>query len=241
MTSTYTLTSWQTTTATLLTQQLPLQSFDTAIVLVQAYLAANGGWVPDVPTDPTGFGMPATGETPTQATISIVSQQYQRMYALSLTVNLTVNIAAMINMTPGLSPEAAIAAATTIIQNLLQDQLMTTKAAFVQLGTITGSSENSGLTTQQDRISIAAILTGQLTDPRAVALEAAISTFGLNSTYNVVQFYTDGSNSLVVFIQKYLDTTYAALDTSSQIQYIMLVDQTTYDIQNGMALPLTSN
>src|SRR5678815_3160471 len=93
------------TTAAHILESLPLQSLDTAIVLVNAYISDVLGWVPDVPEDPTGEGMLFNGFTEQQAAEAIIEEQFGAVYDLNFNVTVTLNVQAIAQLASGLTLE----------------------------------------------------------------------------------------------------------------------------------------
>ena len=235
-----TIAGWKQTTALLLVSMLPLQDFDSALQLVENYLSSVGGWVPDDTNNPTGPGVPATGETPEQAVDSIVQEQLGRMYDVDATVTVELNVRFFANLLAGQSDSSVLSAIDQELQNLITAQLSPTDLTATAVTSTTATIVNSGLTDQTIRLDLNTQVqtVNRLTDPKALALEEARDRFALDDTWNVSQFYTQANDDLVFFVEKYDNNAYVLLDAASTEKFILKFDSVSYDLVSGIKLPV---
>ena len=132
---------------------VPLQTFESSLVLADDYLAATGGWVPDDAGDPTGPGVPASGATNAQAMQAIKDEQLERIYSADLSGVLSFTTHYQINLATGLSDADVLAAMEARLEDFVEAQLPDTNLAFVNLDSFTGSVVE-GPTTEAERQAV---------------------------------------------------------------------------------------
>lgn len=229
------LSGWRTTTAIALTSILPLQTFESSLVLVESYLATTGGWVPDSPTNPTGPGQPVTGETPEQGAISIKNQQYARIYTVKAKANLRLDFTYVANLAPGQSNEDVLVAIQNGVQEFLETQLGRTSLTLDTVVNLTGEISTNGQTTSSQRLSIFEEESqGILNDPRAIALHMAKNTYGLDDLWNVESTYTEPNGKIVVIMAKYTELSFGTLDIDVLQRYVISVNPGQYLVETGL-------
>lgn len=232
-------------TAALLIGQLPLQSLNSAVALVYAYISDVGGWLADNPSDPQGPGQPANHFTEQQSANAITAQQIASVYDISFTVSVVLNVQAIAQLTSGLSLSAAAASMASqvsqFIETTINDSNIPLSVNSVgSQATVSGFSLTGGSTTQTVRQDIASNIANEVTDKvvdyKTNALIYVRNTFGVNNTWNVSSVYTEAGDPISVTIQKYTDDTYATLDMASSTVYVMNISPTTYQVISGVVL-----
>ena len=234
-----TLNSWKVTVSIGVVETLPLQDQESAFVLAETYLASTGGWIPDDPLNPTGPGVPASGVTTEEAIQIIFNGNLNRIYSVDAQGVVTFNITFEDILTEGLSDSDVLLAIESKFRTFIESQFESTNMEFVQLDSFTGTVLN-GPTDQSERLDLQNLLTGggKLTNPKAIALSAGRARFSLNNTFNVTYLYTESGKDLFVLIDKYTDTTYQTVDTSSTNQFVINLDPVNYTVTSGIALTI---
>lgn len=230
------LNSWKEDTAQILVTSLPLQTFDSALVLAEQYLSEEGGWNPTDPLSPTGPGEPVNQATPDEAANSIVISQHDRIYQNEITATVSVKVRYNVNQTPGQSVDSIMSSIEADLRDYIANRVDEINWEFVSLDSYDGTSETGGFTTRTKRVEIynQAAAGAPFRDIRAKALSEAITRFSLNETWNVSALYFETGSSTVVVIQKYTDTTFATIDSGVERQYIFKMDPVTYAVQTGI-------
>lgn len=229
------LSGWRSSTAIAVTNILPLQTFESSLVLVESYLASTGGWVPDSPTNPTGPGQPVTGEMPTDAAISIKNQQYARVYTIKATADIRLDFTYVANLASGQTDDDVLVAIQNGVKQFLETQLGRTSLSLDSMISLTGTINSNGLTTSSQRLSIFEEESqGILNDPRAIALNMTKNTYGLDDLWNVESTYTEVNGKIVVIMAKYTELSFGTLDTSVVQRYVISVNPGQYLIETGL-------
>jgi len=234
-----TLSGWKQSVAAGLVEIVPLQTFESSLVLADDYLATTGGWVPDDAGDPTGPGVPASGATTGEAMLIIRDEQLERIYSADLSGVLSFTTNFQINLAPGLSDADVLAAMEAKFEDFVEAQLPNTNLAFVNLDSFTGTVAE-GPTTQTERQAIqTSILSGgKITNPKEIALVAARARYSLDNTYNVKYMYTQPDKVLFHLMVQYTDATYETEDTNATNQYVIKLDPVTYEVTSGLTIIL---
>lgn len=229
-----TLQAWNETVALGLVKKLPLQNIDSAFALSQNYLANNGGWIPDDPGEPIGFGSPATGETLEQAIQSIFNQQIAQIYTADITGSLTFNITLNKNLAVGLSDSDVFFNVEADLSSIIEEQLKDTSLEIVAIPSFSGTI-STGATDTVERVGLQALLTsgGKLSNPKAIALSSARAEFNLDNTHNVRYLYTESGKEYFVSIVKYTDTTYSTVDQNATKEYSIRLNRLSYKVFSG--------
>lgn len=237
------LVAWINQTAAILLGQVPLQSLDSAVALVEAYISDVGGWLPVIQQQPNGDGAPANGFTEQQSADAITVNEFNAIYDLNFTVDVTLDVQIIDKLSDGLDVStAAVSMANQLTDFLtarINESSLPIRLNNVGVQTvISGRSDLGGNTTQAIRQTIAADLAGtdKLVDFKATTLLYARNTYGLDNTWNVRSVYTEPNEPIVVFIKKYTNTTYAALDGTSTRIYVFTISPATYTIVSGVIL-----
>lgn len=231
------LASWKTDTAIILLGTLPLQTLDSANVLVEDYLSATGGWVPEDPSDPVGPGEPASGETSPQAAQSIADEQLERVYNIDIAANIKVNFNLVQNLDPGLTDNDVIILIEETVNNFIADQFGCTNMELAEVTDFDTDIQRGGTTTADIRVMAnAEVESGnKLIDPVAISLDLARDRFGLDDKWNVVYIYNEPDQDIVAQVEKYTDTTYTLLDNSSGTQHVVTIDAANYQLASGVS------
>lgn len=231
------LASWKTDTAIILLGTLPLQTLDSANVLVEDYLSATGGWVPEDPGDPTGPGEPASGETSPQAAQSIADEQLERVYNIRTEASIKLNFHLVQNLDPGLSDNDVIILIEETVNNFIAEQLGCTNMELTEVTSFETDIQRGGTTTQDIRdMAQADIESGdKLIDPVAISLSLARERFDLDDNWNVSYIYNEPDQDIVAQVERYTDTTYATLDPFSVTQHIVTIDTVNYQLASGVS------
>ncbi len=231
------LASWKTDTAIILLGTLPLQTLDSANVLVEDYLSATGGWVPEDPGDPTGPGEPASGETSPQAAQSIADEQLERVYNIDIDANIKLNFHLVQNLDPGLSDEDVIVLIEETVNNFIANQFGCTNMELAETTSFETEIQRGGNTTPDIRVvAQAEVESGdKLIDPVAICLSLARERFDLDDNWNVSYIYNEPDQDIVGQVERYTDTTYTTLDSFSVTQHIVTVDTANYQLASGVS------
>ena len=234
---TLTLVSWKNTVAFGLVQSLPLQDFESALVLTESYLSSIGGWVPDDPADPTGVGEPANGETPEEAIASITTFQYSRIYTVSLNVDSDLKMSVVANLAPGLDDSSVLGSIENTVTDVINAQLTDTALELEDVTTFTGTVISGGEISATDRSNIQTTIAagGKLIDPPVIALVATRTRYNLDTTWNISNIYTEPDEPLVFITKKYTDTSYTTLDAETT-SYTLKLDSKKYTVISGLKL-----
>jgi len=234
-----TLSGWKQSIAAGVVEVVPLQTFESSLVLADDYLAATGGWVPDDAGNPTGPGVPASGATNAQAIQDIRDEQLERIYSADLSGVLSFTTHFQTNLTPGLSEADVLAAIEADFEDFVEAQLPETNLAFVNLDSFTGSVIQGPTTeTERQAIQTSILSGGKITNPKEIALVAARARFSLDNTYNVQYMYTQPDKVLFHLMVQYTDVTYATEDTNATNQYVIKLDPITYEVTSGLIVVL---
>lgn len=231
--------------AEIVLDRLPLQSLDSAISLVYAYISDVGGWVPDDPMDPQGDGAPANGFSEDDSANDITDQQFRSVYDLEFNVTVTLKVQAISKLTEGLTLSDAAASMANQVSDFITDTVNKSRLPVWVLSTstqnaISGDSLITGYTTQSVRGNIQTEITNNETtrvvDYKAIALMYVQDIYGVDDTWNVWASYVQPDNPIVVMIKRYLDNTYAALDNSSTTIYVINISPISYQVVAGVII-----
>lgn len=233
-----TLNGWKTSVATALIETVPLQDFESALVLADNYIASTGGWVPDDPGNPTGPGVPASGASMEEAIQQIFDEQLSRVYTFDVTGTLSFRTVFLRNLEPNLSDQDALAAIEAVLEDFVEQQLGTTSLEFINLDSFSDDVV-SGPTTSSERAAIQSEITGggKIINPKAIALSAARARFALDTTYNVSFAFTEVGKELFMMIEKYESTSYQTLDSSATNKFALRLNRNSYKVTGGITLP----
>ncbi len=232
-------------TASLVLAELPLQSLDSAIILVDAYISNVGGWIPVNPLDPTGLGALFNGFTEQQAADEITEQEFETIYDLNFNVTVTLNVQMIAKLTTGLSlVEAAGSMANQVslfLSNTINNSPIPLRVPVSGVGTqvvVDDFSLMGGYTTPAIRLAIAAdiVSTTKEVDYKGLALQFVQNTYGVDNTWNVESVYAEVNQSIAIIIRKYIDVSYTALDSAVTTIYVMNVSPVTYQIVTGVII-----
>ncbi len=227
--------AWKHNVAAIIITQVPLQSMDSALVLVDAYLNDNPG-----------------STTEQVAADAITEAQYDTIYDLNVGCTVTFDVQMAEKLTAGLTIQVARDAMKNQISAFLTDHINNSDipfrlrsvnlnsihevAARSTLGVVTTTNDQT--TTQTVRQSIAGDLAGtdKIFDYKANGLLYARNTYGLDNTWNVDSVYTEPNGPIVLQIKKYASTTYELLDGFSTTVYVLTISPDTYGIVSGIIL-----
>ena len=238
--SNLTLNGWKVSTTNVLISRtsngdgLPMQDFDSAFAKVESYLSSVGGWNPDDVGDPTGPGVPASGESPEQAVGSIFSNELDNVYHLSVEGNLTFGLQCNVSLSPGLSDEDVLSLSYDYIVDVLNKALEDTNVSVIEVSSDIVGTVMPGYTTAEQRQNIAILSgTSDPKEPYAIALKSAKEVFSLNGFYNAEYLYTEPNRPLFILIRKYTDNTFSDIDQTVSEQYNIKLNPTTYQVIGG--------
>lgn len=231
------LQAWETDTAFLVVTKLPFEDFESAFVLAENYLSSTGGWNPDDEDDPTGPGDPVSGATPDEASDIIRDEQFSSIYSTPVTATITISLEYITKLVGGLSDQDVLDNIEEGLNTFISDQLSPTDIQYDSLVSFDGTPVEGALTTQPIRFDLNAEVEagGKLTDPKAIVLNYARSTYSLDISWNVTYLYTKENNDLFVLVEKYL-ADYSALDLSDNRQFFVSMDPVSYEITGGALL-----
>lgn len=235
---TLTLNGWISSAAAGVVETVPLQEFESALVLAEDFIGTQGGWNPDDPGDPTGCGEPASGVSLEQGIVLITVQQQERIYHTDVSGVLNFRINMNNNLSPGLDDTSVLANLVDLLDDIVQANLLNTNIEFVEIPSYTGVVTN-GPTDATIRQSIQNTITagGQIIDPYAIGLTVARAEYNLDDTYNVQYLYTEPNKSLFVMVIKYTDNLYSTVDTTADARYGITLDPISYRTTGGTTLP----
>lgn len=231
--------------ANLVVAELPLQTLDSAIALVYAYISNNGGWIPNDPLVPLGEGHLVSNFTVQQSADAVRDEEINSVYNVEFTVTTSIKVNVVAKLSQGLSISSAAASMTNqvanfITRNINQSRLPMAVTATSTQTTNTGNSLAGGYTTQAIRQSIASEVadfgTTKIVDLKAIALLYVTNTYGVDNTWNLESIYIEPDNPVVVQIKKYTTTSYATLDGTSTRIYVISVSPTTYEVVTGVII-----
>ena len=230
------LASWKSDASIALLGTLPLQTFDSAIVLVDRYLAANGGWVPEDPADPVGPGAPATGENALEAANSITQEQLERIYNIATNASIKLNFNIVQNLDPGLADNDIAVLIEETVGDFIASQFGCTVMELDEILSYDITVDRGGNTTADQRVQANAEVTSgdKLIDPVPISLSLARSRFDLDENWNVTYIYNEPGQDIVAMVERYVTTSYDNIDTSTLTQYVIKIDATTYELASGV-------
>jgi len=236
--STFTLSGWIQSAAAGVVESVPLQDFESSLVLAEDFLGTQGGWNPDDPADPTGFGEPVSGVSLAQGIVLITVQQQERIYHTDVSGVLNFRVKMNNNLSPGLDEVSVVANVVDLLDDFVQANLLPTNIEFVDIPSYTGAVTN-GPTDASTRQNIQSTLTagGQIIDPYAIGLSVARAEYNLDDTYNVQYLYTEPNKALFVMVIKYTDNLYSTADTTADARYGITLDPVSYKTAGGTTLP----
>lgn len=232
----YTMSGWKTTTATRLLNILPLQTYSTAMVYVEAYLSSVGGWVPDLIENPGGEGEPANGQRPEEAAVSIRVQRSSTVYRIKGKVTVELDYDLCVSMPPNLSDEDALHQSQIDIRRVIDAQIGKSNLKPGDIIANTGSIGKGIEPTAAERVSYheKSLLSGQDTDPLVIALKQTRLMYSLDQTWNINEVYTEPEQPIVVTFIKYTDSSYTEVAQHSQRKYVVIVNPTDYKVSGGV-------
>lgn len=236
------LSGWKISVANGLIGVLPLQNFESALVLAESYLTEVGGWDPVSSSDPTGEGQPATGETVEESIDSIKNSRLDRVHRLDAEVTVKLNLQFLANLPAGQSADAVRSEMTTLIETFLQGQLGRTSIGLTEVSDVNGAVSPAGELTPSQRVSLlnaTATIENTRKDPRAVALKTAKTMYGLDDNWNVSMVYTEPGKPISVSIRRYQNQSFQLLDTGTDRQYVLWVNPDTYTVETGVQRPVS--
>ena len=233
-----TLNGWKQSVAVGVVETVPLQDFESALILADDYLGTQGGWVPDDPGDSTGPGMPASGVTTADAIIAITLNQRDRIYRADIAGVLNFRVIMNENLALGLDDATVLSNITSDLEDLVRANLARTNIEYVDIPSFTGTVTN-GPTDAAERVALQNLIVagGKIIEPKALALISGRADFNLDNTWNVQYLYTEQNKSMFNMIIKYTDTTYATVDTTATNRFGITLDPVTYRRTNGNVLP----
>ena len=235
---TLTLNGWKASVATGVVESVPLQDFESALVLAEDFLGTQGGWNPDDAGDPTGFGEPVSGVTLDESIILITEQQRDRIYHSDISGVLNFRIILNNNLSIGLDDASVSAAIVDILDDVVQANLLQTNIEFVDIPSYTATVTNGPTdATIRQAIQNTLLAGGQIIDPSAIGLSVARAEYNLDNTFNVQYLYTEPNKVLFVMVIKYTDNLYSTVDTTADARFGISLDPISYRTAGGTTLP----
>lgn len=234
-----TLNGWKASVATGVVESLPLQDFESALILAESFLATQGGWNPDDAGDPTGPGVPVSGVSLETSIILITLQQLERVYHVDVSANMNFRIVLNENLAIGLTDEAVLTNIADRLTDVVEANLENTNIELVDIPDFTGDVTN-GPTTAEERRSIQTLIEsgGRIIDPYAIGLIVARGMFSLDNTYNVEYLYTEPAKVLFLQITKYTDTLYENFDLTATSKFGITLDAISFKTTSGVVIPI---
>ena len=233
------LSAWKTDTSLIVVSKLPYQTLESALALVEDYLSATGGWIPDDVDVPTGPGVPASGATQTEAATTITEEQLETMYTSDLTATITLNLSLVSKLSAGLSSDDVLASIEDALTSWIESQVESTDMNFISLDSYSGTVVSGGRTTTSERVSIKNAVDDSINngttlyDPKEIALKVTREQYNLDNTFNVTYIFTETDNDLIFLIEKYL-TNMTDLNLSDDNTYTVSLDAATYTLTSGI-------
>ena len=235
---TLTLNGWKASVATGVVESVPLQDFESALILAEDFLGTQGGWNPDDAGDPTGFGEPVSGVTLEESITIITDQQRERIYHSDISGVLDFRIILNNNLSLGLDDAAVTAAVVDILDDVVQANLLQTNIEFVDIPEYTSTVTNGPTdATIRQAIQNTILAGGQIIDPYAIGLNVARAEYNLDNTHNVEYLYTEPNKALFVMVIKYTDNLYSTVDTTADARHGISLDPISYRTAGGTTLP----
>ena len=235
---TLTLNGWKASVATGVVESVPLQDFESALILAEDFLGTQGGWNPDDAGDPTGFGEPVSGVTLEESITIITDQQRERIYHSDISGVLNFRIILNNNLSLGLDDAAVTAAVVDILDDVVQANLLQTNIEFVDIPSYTSLVTNGPTdATIRQAIQNTILAGGQIIDPYAIGLNVARAEYNLDNTHNVEYLYTEPNKALFVMVIKYTDNLYSTVDTTADARHGISLDPISYRTAGGTTLP----
>lgn len=235
---TLTLNGWKASVATGVVESVPLQEFESALILAEDFLGTQGGWNPDDAGDPTGFGEPVSGATLEESITIITDQQRERIYHSDISGVLNFRIILNNNLSLGLDDAAVTAAVVDILDDVVQANLLQTNIEFVDIPSYTSLVTNGPTdATIRQAIQNTILAGGQIIDPYAIGLNVARAEYNLDNTHNVEYLYTEPNKALFVMVIKYTDNLYSTVDTTADARHGISLDPISYRTAGGTTLP----
>ncbi len=234
-----TLNGWKASVAAGVVESLPLQDFESALVLAESFLATQGGWNPDDAGDPTGSGEPASGIS-LEASISLITTtQLESIYHVDVSANMNFRIVLNENLAFGLSDGDVLINIADRLTDVVEANLVNTNIELIDIPSFTGDVTN-GPTTAEERRSIQTLIEsgGRIIEPSAIGLIVARAMFSLDNTHNVEYLYTEPTKVLFLQISKYIDTTYESFDSAATSKFGITLDAISFKTTAGVVIPI---
>ena len=234
-----TLNGWIRSVAAGVVESLPLQEFESALVLAENFLATQGGWNPDDPGDPNGPGEPTSGVSLETSIALITLQQLERIYRVDVSANMNFRIILNENLTTGLSDADVLTNITDRLTDVVEANLENTNLELIDIPSYTGTVTN-GPTTSQERRDIQTLIQtgGHIIDPDAIGLSVARAMFPIDNTYNVEYLYTEPAKVLFLQVTKYTDTLYETIDSTATSKFGITLDAISFKTTGGVIIPV---
>ena len=234
-----TLSGWKASVAAGVVETVPLQDFQSALVLAEDFLATQGGWQPDDALDPTGPGVPASGVSLEDSILLIGIDRIGRVYHVDVTGTLNFRIKMNENFPQGLTDQEVFDNIAMRLDDLVEANFAKTTMAVEDV-TSFGGTVTAGPTTQSDRADIQNQITsgGRLIDPLPIGLNAARASFNLDNTFNVEYIYTEPNKALFISVIKYTDTVYQTVEPGQTQKYAITLDPVSYKTTGGTVVPI---
>ncbi len=230
-----TLAEWKAEVLAGIIVTLPMQDETYSTPLVDAYVNANGGWVPDSLLDPTGDGHLANSATPETAISEIVAAEYSRIYESSLSITLDLNYSVFANLAPNLNEDDIRAALSTPFRDMISDYLISKGFTVSNLVLEETNSTEDGVYSSARRVAMEAET--PLHSVSAIALAEARIRFGLNNLWSISHAYVrDDSQNVAMILRKYTTLSFSTIDLGATFFYLIKVDPITKRIITGVKL-----
>lgn len=203
---------WKLNIGQRVTVALPSNTLDSAMVLADSWLTANGGW-------DGGEGQPSGGESDDDVVAAIAADEIAKTNTVTITMPVLIKVSMVGNFASGTSTGDMVSAMQSAVEARLD-------AAFVgrdgaQLyeylwGDETASvrAEGSLSSASMQAIQAAIEFDSTFVDPAAVATAAVRTLHSLPTTWICSSLYTrgNGSEPIVATVTKFVNTTYSSAD-----------------------------
>jgi len=234
--SDFTLADWKNTATISVMGKLPSQTYDSAFILVEAYLSNVGGWVPDG-SDPVGPGHPADNSSPDEAATNIHTEELAKVYDTNLVITVQLRTQFVRKLTAGLDEPDVIAAIQSDVETWLTNRIANSPLPLevVQVDNVTGTVDGNGELTAATRVALntTVVAGGKFDDYKAVALAFARNRYTLDTYWNVSDIHYETNSPIILQIGRYTALDYLTLDPNTSLGYVIAVAPDTYVVTGG--------
>lgn len=220
---------WKATLSALIVARVPGQNTVTVAGLLDSYLSGSGGWTPDDVGDPTGPGVPTSGDTDEEVVDQIVVSIYERAYEFRGTATVDITYFGYRNLPSGESESEVEAAISSSITATITDQIESHTPFVVTDVALTGGTiQKIGQPTTDMLVDVHEEVVAAESELSllAAALSYLRTHYNLDTTWNVVSsvISTDVNIPVFVVVKKYTSTSFDELDATTERTYTVMVE-----------------